>query len=68
MQLTVDCADREIGGVVDSEILHGDLKAENTFEAPGLVTAQPFDGWRTNGKAVAELPPHALLATTFRLS
>ena len=70
MQLNVDCADREIGGVVDSEILHADLKAENTFEEPGLVTAQAFDGWRTNGngKAMAELPPHALVATTFRLS
>ena len=32
-----------------------------------LVTAREFDRWRTDVKAAAELPPHALVATTFRL-
>ena len=67
MSLTVDCADRRIVGVEDAEILHADLKAENTFEAPDVVTAREFDGWRTDGVAVAELPPHAFVASTFRL-
>ena len=67
MQLTVECADREIIGVADSEILHADLKAENTFENPDVVTAREFDGWVANGQAVAELPPHAFAATSFRL-
>ena len=67
MQLTVECADREIVDVADSEILHADLKAENTFDRPDVVTAREFDGWSANGKAVAEVPPHAFGATTFRL-
>ena len=68
MSLTVDCADRRIVGVEDAEILHADLKAENTFETPDVVTAREFDAWRTDGVAVADLPPHALTATTFRLA
>jgi len=68
MQLTVECADREIVGVVASEILHADLKAENTFDEPDAVTAREFDGWVATGNAVAELPPHAFAATTFRLA
>jgi len=68
MSLTVDCADRRIVGVEDAEILHADLKAENTFEAPDVVTAREFDAWHTDGAAVAELPPHSLTATTFRLA
>ena len=68
MPLTVHCADRRIVGVADAEILHADLKAENTFEAPNTVAARPFDGWSADGEATVELPPHALVATTFRLA
>ena len=66
MELTVECADREIVGVADSEFLHADLKAENTFDVPDVVTARAFDGWIAKGTAAAELPPHAFVATTFR--
>ena len=67
MRLTVECADRVIGAMFDSEVLHADLKAENTFAAPDAVTAQPFDGWHLDGVATADLPPHSFVATTFRV-
>jgi len=65
MELAIDFADRDIAGVVDAEILHADRKAENTFERPDAVAAEPFDGWRVDGNATAELPPCSLTATTF---
>ena len=68
LRLTVECADRGIASLVDAEILHAELKAENTFDEPDAVVSRPFEGWRTDGTAQAELPPHALVATTFRLS
>ena len=55
MQLTVECADREIVGVADSEILHADLKAENTFDVPDVVTAQ---GSSTAGSRMARRRPN----------
>ena len=68
MLLTVDLADRQIAAAVDSELLHADLKAENTFESPDVVVAKAFDGWRTDGAATVELPPHSLVAATLRLA
>ena len=68
MKLVVDCADRRIKRVVDAEILHAGLQAENSFEAPDAVAAAPFDGWAVRDSAEATLPPHSLTATTFALS
>ena len=71
MELVVDLADEDIAAVADAEILQADLKAENTFERPNAVCAAPFDGWdvgNARGRAVAQLPPHAFTATTFRLA
>ena len=68
MPLTVAFADRAIARVLSSEILHADLKAENTFENPDEVRAIPFDGWSADGNANATLPPHSLVATTFELA
>ena len=68
MKLVVDCADRRIKRVVDAEILHAGLEAENSFEAPDAVAATPFDGWTVRDSAEATLPPHSLTATTFALS
>ena len=67
MPIIVDFADRSIDRVVDAEILHAELKAENTFDAPPAVAAAPFDGWIAHGTAEAVLPPHSFLATTFEL-
>ena len=68
MSLLVDCADRSIAKVVDAEILHAELGAENSFEAPHHVSAVPFDGWVVQGSAEATLPPHSFTATTFELT
>ena len=68
MVLVVDCAERSMERVVDAEILHAGLKAENSFEAPDAVSAEPFDGWAVRGSAQATLPPHSFVATTFALT
>ena len=68
MPLTVAFADHVIARVLSSEVLHADLKAENTFESPDEVRAIPFDGWSADGNANALLPPHSLVATTFELA
>ena len=67
MRLVVDCADRPIDRVVNAEVLHAELQAENGFEAPDRVAAEPFDGWSAQGTAEAVLPPHSFVATTFAL-
>ena len=68
MELELDFAGVDVGRVLDAEILCADLKAENTFEAPGAVSTAPFDGWRErSSRPTAVLPAHALIATTFAL-
>ena len=67
MRLTVDCVDRPIAEVADAELMAGDLKAENTFDEPETIVAAPYDGWQCGRVAVAEIPPHAFVATSFRL-
>ena len=68
MELVLDFAGVDVGRVLDAEILCADLKAENTFEAPGAVSTAPFDGWRERSSGpTAVLPAHALIATTFAL-
>ena len=68
MPFTIDCADRPIAKVVDAEILHAPLQAENSFDKPDAVAAVAFDGWVANGSAEAVLPPHSFTATTFALA
>ena len=70
MELVIDLADCDIKQVANAEILCADdLKAENTFERPDVVRAEPFDAWRIDGtgRASTSLPPHSLVATTFAL-
>lgn len=68
MRVVVDCADRSIAKVADADILHDELRAENSFEAPDHVAPAPFDGWVVQGSAEAILPPHSFTATTFALT
>ena len=66
-KLTVEFAGSDLI-VENAELLHSTLKAANTFEDKNQVKSEAFDGWQTDGGAKTELPPHAFLATTFRLS
>ena len=69
MPLVVELGGSEILRVDTSEIVHAlSLDAENTFEAPDIVVARPFEGWSTVDQAHVELPPHSLVATTFQLA
>ena len=68
MRLVVDCADRSIAKVLDAEILHAELQAENGFDEPDHVSPAPFDGWVVQGSAEATLPPHSFTASTFALT
>ena len=69
LPLVVELCGMEIVRVDTSEIVHApSLDGENTFEAPGTVTSRPFEGWSTRDQVLAELPPHSLVATTFRLA
>ena len=69
MPLVVELGGMEVARVDTSEIVHApSLDAENTFEAPSTVTSRPFEGWSTRDQVLAELPPHSLVATTFRLA
>ncbi|MCY3840085.1 MAG: hypothetical protein OXH09_15780, partial [Gammaproteobacteria bacterium] len=67
LRLSVEL-DRLIAKVVDAEILHAELQAENDFDAPDRVSSAPFDGWVIQGSAEAVLPPHSFTATTFALT
>ena len=66
-ELTVEFAGSDLA-VENAELLHSTLKAANTFEDKNQVKSEAFDGWQTGGSARTELPPHAFLATTFRLA
>ncbi len=66
-ELTVEFAGSDLA-VENAELLHSTLKAANTFEDKNQVKSEAFDGWQTEGSARTELPPHAFVATTFRLA
>jgi alpha-N-arabinofuranosidase len=68
--LRISLADREIGQVLECEVLTGDdPKAENSFEDPNRISPRSFDGAHVCAGAVeAELPPMSLAAMTFALS
>lgn len=69
LPLVVELGGMEVSRVDTSEIVHApSLDAENTFEAPNTVISRPFEGWSTRDPVLAELPPHSLVATTFRLA
>ena len=69
LPLVVELGGGEIAGVDTCEIVYAEaVDAQNTFEAPDTVVARPFDGWSTGDPVTAELPPHALVATTFHLA
>ena len=68
MRLVVDCSDRPIAKVVNAEILHAELDAENSFDEPDHVSSVPFDAWTVRGSAAATLPPHSFTASTFALT
>lgn len=69
MALDVRVADRAIAEVVSAELLHADsLDAQNTVEDPDNVQARVFTDWELDDGARAEIPAHALVATTFRLA
>ena len=53
---------------LSAEILQADdLKAANSFEQPNLVASRAYEDWQGGSPAIAELPPHSFLATTFEL-
>lgn len=69
LPLVFELGATDIVRVDTSEIVHApSLDGENTFEAPNTVVSRPFEGWSTRDQVVAELPPHSLVATTFRLA
>ena len=69
LPLVVELGAMEVARVETSEIVHASsLDGENTFEAPNTVVSRPFEGWSTRDEVHVELPPHSLVATTFRLA
>lgn len=69
LQLTVQCADRNIDSATNGELLwHKNLKAANSWEEPNLVRAETYDGVSFHqGQATMELPPHSCVAVTLIL-
>lgn len=67
--IQVYLADRSILALENAEILTSpDAKSSNSFEQPDIVKAHAWTEARVNkGQAVFELPPLAVLATTWRL-
>jgi alpha-L-arabinofuranosidase len=67
--VVVELADCRITAVEDAEILTGPgPRAANTWEQPGLIGVQPFDGFALRaGRASARLPPLSVTAATFKL-
>ena len=69
LPLVVELGAMEIAHVDTSEIVCApSLDGENTFDAPNTVVSRPFEGWSTRDQVLVELPPHSLVATTFRLA
>lgn len=69
-QLRIEVGDVDVARLVDAEMLTGpDAKAENTFESPRLVRAEPFEDVKvTKGRATLSLPPLSLAAVTLEMS
>lgn len=63
-------ADRTIASLLDGEIVTADdPKAANSFDAPDVVVACPFDqAVVRDGRAIVSLPPLATAALTFTLA
>ena len=69
MQLKVSVADRAIGRVVSSDILHAKSpEASNDFDEPEAVISTTHEGWAINNEATTEIPPLGLIATTFEMT
>jgi alpha-N-arabinofuranosidase len=66
--VVIDPADLHIEGLKDAETLTGPgPHAANTWDAPDVIKARPFDGWAFRaGRASAKLPPLSVTASTFR--
>ncbi len=69
-EIRVRLADGKVGGVIDAEIVTAsDPKAENDWEAPDVVRAEPFDEHHVQGDdAVLRLPPMSFAAVSLRLA
>ena len=69
MQLRVSIADRAIGRVLSSDILHAEsAEASNDFDNPEAVISTEHEGWTVNNDATTEIPPLGLIATTFEMT
>ncbi len=68
--LRIAVADCDIVGASQCEIVTGpDAKAENSWEAPDRIVAEPFDDVRVGGGgAEVHLPPLCVAALTFELA
>ena len=65
-KLRCQIADRRIS-TVTAEILTGDCHDKNDFDAPDVVTPQPFDGFRKHTDGfTATLPPCSVVKFVIR--
>ncbi len=69
LDLSIDCADRPIESVNDSELLsHADLNAENSWENPDEINTSALSNVTLqHGRAQIELPPQSFAAVSFQL-
>ena len=67
--IQIHLADRSILALDNAELLTGpDAKAANSFEQPGIIKSCPWAEAKVDkGLALFELPPLAVVATTWRL-